>query len=318
MPDLIIDKERSKNFSALKLGAILMVFSGHFFQDLFPLVWLPTSVALLIFSYSSGLFTELKHGHRFEGRTFLINKLIRLGIGLAVIEAALLILFLIQGKPGIWTWQTLVNLVGMNGLLNWFRISNPSPYGRGMWFLTLLLLFYFTYPALRKTKRMQLLFCFVFFFSFCFLLDRWVNVGHSLWLTACGFISGVLAAKWDFQLQPWHSRAFCLLVLVIMIVLNVLFNIKTLNFFLIFLFSIFFIFSVQTITVGNTLFAAIGIFSGCLLEIYLLHPYLTFHPTQNLFIDYGLSLMLILVVAKTLNRTTVFFQKIANGWRHAR
>lgn len=115
--------------------------------------WVPVTIGLLVFSFSSGYFTSLKYNGNFSKKEFWLKKARRLGVNLAVINVFLLILFLIQGRSGIWTWHTIVSLLGLNGFLNWFYIRNLSPFGAGMWFFTLLLVFYLAYPVLEQLNR---------------------------------------------------------------------------------------------------------------------------------------------------------------------
>ncbi len=135
-----IEKKISQNFTVAKFLSILLVVLGHFPKSFD--IWVVVTIGLLVFSYSSGFFTFLKYNGDFDKKLFLLRKAERLAINLAVINIFLLILFLIRGENGIWTWQTIINVLGLNGFLNWFRIPNPSPYGGGMWFFTLLLIFY--------------------------------------------------------------------------------------------------------------------------------------------------------------------------------
>nr|NJM03668.1 hypothetical protein [Desulfobacula sp.] len=116
-------------------------------------------------------------------------------MSLLVVNFALLILFLIQDRPGIWTWYSLINIIGLNGLLNWFKIQNLSPFGAGMWFFTLLLIFYLSYPFLEKmNSKLTSIFCgFFILLAYSFSLN--IDFGHALWLTACGFIVGTWAGK---------------------------------------------------------------------------------------------------------------------------
>ncbi len=66
----------------------------------------------------------------------------------------------------------------MTGFLNWLDIENNSPFGAGMWFLTLLLIFYAFFPFLRLlflNKKRDLvvtvfLLCFSFYCTYIFSL----------------------------------------------------------------------------------------------------------------------------------------------------
>jgi hypothetical protein len=136
----IIDTNTSRVFDILKFGSICLVFFGHFFGNQIPLIWIPVTTALLVFSFSSGYFTHLKYKPHLDVKAFWKNKFQRLGIKLFVINGFLLLMFIFQGRPDIWTWQTFVNMIGLTGILNWFHIPNLSPYGKGLWFFTLLII----------------------------------------------------------------------------------------------------------------------------------------------------------------------------------
>ena len=299
-----IDINLSRNFAVLKLASIMIVFIGHFFKGTFELIWVPTTVALLVFSYSSGFFTEVKYGRSLNISTFYFNKIKRLGLSLTVIEIFLFGLFIFERRQGIYTWQTIINLFGLNGLLNWFNIPNPSPYGRATWFLTLLILFYICYPALQfLTDRMLLIFT-LGFSIICFFLNLYIDVGHALWLTACGFIYGVLVARCNVKIPYRYSIILCIFSFLLMLSFNFQFNINQLNFILILSFSVLFVFSIQSLTIGSHIYGIFSIFTGCILEIYLLHPYLSVHPTNNLILDFIISVIIVFVSAKFLNNLT--------------
>ena len=129
-----------------------------------------------------------------------------------VINVFLLCLFLVQRRPGIVTWQTPVNMLGLSGILNWFDLPNPSPFGAGLWFFTLLLTFYALYPILRLVSRsrgwLAALAC-VSLVAFA-VLDRCCPMGHALWLTAWSFILAwpcivSIRACRQRQASFWHA-----------------------------------------------------------------------------------------------------------------
>ena len=115
-----IEKKISQNFTVVKFFSILLVVLGHFPKHFN--IWVVVTIGLLVFSYSSGFFTFIKYNGDFDKKLFLMKKVERLAINLAVIDIFLLILFLLRGETGIWTWQTIVNVIGLNGFLNWFRM----------------------------------------------------------------------------------------------------------------------------------------------------------------------------------------------------
>ena len=159
------------------------------------------TIGLLIFSYSSGFFTWLKYNGHYNKKAFWMKKVERLGLNLAVINIFLLILFLFQGKPEVMTWHTIVNMLGLTGFLNWFHVGNTSPFGAGMWFFTLLLIFYLFYPGIEYLNRKKSV-SYLFGISFVVLsyyLHGHIVYGHALWLTACGFVAGIFFARNEIE-----------------------------------------------------------------------------------------------------------------------
>ena len=138
-------KTISYNFSIAKVLAILMVVTGHYFTKTIPILWIPTTVALFIFAFSSGIFTSLKYRNNFNIKLFWKKKFVRLIPNLIVINIFLFVVFVYQHKAGIFTWHTLPALFGMSGVLNWLKIDNLSPFGYGLWFFTLLFINFYTY-----------------------------------------------------------------------------------------------------------------------------------------------------------------------------
>ena len=56
----------SRNFEAAKVAAILVVFAAHFAGDALPWLWIPASVALFVFAFSSACFTSAKYHDRLD------------------------------------------------------------------------------------------------------------------------------------------------------------------------------------------------------------------------------------------------------------
>jgi acyltransferase-like protein len=296
-----IDQNISNNFNIAKVLSIFTVVLGH--SHLLPVnIWVTVTIGLLVFSFSSGYFTSFKYNGDFSKKEFWLKKAKRLGVNLIVINVFLLILFLIQGRSGIWTWHTIVNMLGLNGFLNWFYIQNLSPFGAGLWFFTLLLVFYLTYPVLEWINRNKIIsYLFVVFFVIvAFYLQKHIVYGHALWLTACGFVTGVFCARNDINISLNVSALVSGVMLATMFSLNYLLGIKDYNFFLILFLAVFGIFSFINLKLSGLLVVPASYFSGCLLEIYLIHTYLFVEPTGYRFADFVISFLLILLSAKIL------------------
>ena len=304
-----INENASRVFDTLKLCSIWLVFLGHFFEAMIPLIWIPVTTALIVFSFSSGYFTSLKYNDYFDIKVFWKKKFQRLGVNLMIINCFLFFVFVLQDKPGIWTWQSAINFLGLNGFLNWLNIENPSPFGKGMWFFTLLIIFYAIYPALRAIRSQYRHGFIIFFIGLAYLCSRLHDPGHALYLTAAGFIAGFyLGGKGgDIRIAPFLSIVLCALSLVGMLSANLVFKYNGLNFFFIFFFSIFFIFSLFIIPIKDSFYRYIVVFSPCVFEIYLLHPYFSFRLTGNQAVNFLFSFTVVLVLSMMMNR----FSKLA-------
>lgn len=311
-----IDQNISNNFNIAKVLSILSVISGHYFKE-FTFLWVPATIGLLIFSYSSGFFTWLKYNGCYNKKAFWTKKVERLGFSLVIINIFLLILFLIQGKPGIITWQTAVNMLGLSGFLNWFNIQNISPFGAGMWFFTLLLIFYLSYPGieyLNRKKSVSYLFG-IFFVFLSYYLHVHIVYGHALWLTACGFVVGVFFARNEFRIPGRLSVLMLGVILSVMLYFNYLLGIKSYNFFFFLFLGILCIFSLKDCRFPDFLLRTESLFSGCLLEIYLIHSYLFIKPTGYRFFDFTISLFIILSTAKILQMITFLVKTRLKIWK---
>ena len=231
-----------------------------------------------------------------------------MGFNLLLIDIFLFLLFLIQNREGLWTWQTVINLLGLNGFLNWLHIPNPSPFGRGMWFFTLLLIFYACYPLLNRIDKKKMLPLTVAFVVIAYILNRNFRYGHALWLTACGFVTGIQFAKNDFRISKVYSAAAATFSFALMIFFNHFLKIDFLNFPLMIFFTVFFICAVIELRLPGFVYMATSFFSGCILEIYLLHPYLWLETNAPIYVNSFATLVLILWVSKLLNVINIFIK----------
>lgn len=146
-------------------------------------------------------------------REFWKNKFYRIGIEYTFLNIFLVCLFLIQGKENIFSISSLISWLGLKGFLNWFNISSQSPFGAGLWFLTLLLLFYILYPIIAYFCRSSyggVIFAFTFI-SLMLYFDATINVNHMLWITASGFVLGVFFNSRNIFL----SFRMCLVVIMV-------------------------------------------------------------------------------------------------------
>lgn len=293
-------KTLSQNFSIAKVLAILVVVSSHWFKNM-PL-WIPATIALFIFGFSSTFFTGRIHGRSVDVRAFWKNKVQRLGIRYWFILGMLSVLLILQGKE-VFHWHSLVHLMGMSGILNLFGASE-SGLGRGLWFFTLLLLFYVLYPFLAKqliaSQKTNALLAMVV--VALLILNQEIRIGFALFLTMIGFILGIYVGVNRFQFSRTLLHAVILASVVVFGVLNAFLAYRGLNNLLLFILS-------TALALWLTVAAcprlrivgAIVKLEKYLLEIYLIHSYLFIRPTGVSVVDFLISLGLILAVAMILN-----------------
>lgn len=303
-----IDPRVSFNFEIAKVLAILTVVTGHFFDG--SVLWVPVTVGLFVFAYSSAYFTSVKYSADCSWSVFWKNKVKRLAIPFWLTQSFLLMMFVAVGRDGIWTWQTLIHWLGQTGWLTWLGFKNASPFGNGLWFLTLLLIFYFVFPLIAylnasAARARALMLC-------ATLVALWlhekVKIGHELWLTALGFWFGAYSARYP----PLGSARFWFALAIAascgMFVANSL-GIKALN--------VFFLVGAAMATVSWLMVAQLprrylsllSLLTPCLLEIYLIHTYLFVRGGLPVVARYIASVLLTLVLALLISRVTSWFER---------
>ncbi|MBN1588457.1 MAG: acyltransferase family protein [Pirellulales bacterium] len=299
----MVDQNTSDNFALAKTASIIMVVVGHF-QLGYESTWILVTIGLFVFGFSSGFFTSAKYDERLPLAAYWQNKLFRLGPSLLVANAFLLGLFCFRGTPGIWTWQTPVSVLGLSGFLNWFGIPDASPFGAGLWFFTLLLIFYGVYPVLRWIGRSRSALGVVGFLALvaAAILNRHVTMGHALWLTAWSFIFGVVVRRFHISLSAWLSGSLAACFAGLMVVLNVSAGFKQLNFLLIVAMAAFTVLCIKDARLPHKLPLSRFLLSGCLMEIYVVHSYLYVRPTGQKMFDLAISLAWIIFVSWLLSR----------------
>uniref|UniRef100_B8DK28 Acyltransferase 3 domain-containing protein n=1 Tax=Nitratidesulfovibrio vulgaris (strain DSM 19637 / Miyazaki F) TaxID=883 RepID=B8DK28_NITV9 len=200
-------QDRNATVQALKLLFLLCICYGHIFAEgpgaslmhTLPmrLWWVPGDVGLFFFTATSGYFTTLRYPSpdRMEG--YWTRKVSRLFGLFLFLNAVLGCVFLVTGRNGLFSMDTLFNLAGLNGFLNWFHLGNESPFGAGQWFMTLLLLFYLVYPWLGRVvttpARGRLLLWGGI--ALAAVMQVAAPYGHSLWSTSVGFLAGFWLAR---------------------------------------------------------------------------------------------------------------------------
>lgn len=305
----------SFNFSVGKVLAILTVCAAH---DLpLPGDWIAATVALFLFGFASGYFTSLKYHRQLKLSHFWWRKLSRLAPDLVAINLFLLVLFIIQDREGIWSWQTITSWVGVKGFLTWFGMENPSPYGAGMWFLTLILIFYALYPGLRIIANSRVIFT---IFTVATLVGQNLlllhfPMGHELWLTSWSFIFGIFVQRTNLFVPVTLTGSLIAIISVIILGLNIALELRNFNRFLIITLCIVTVLWFKNVQLQKKLFSPLGFLSGCLLEMYLLHSYLFWKLTDYVLVNFVISLVIVILTSFALAYSANVLRTILS-WRY--
>jgi hypothetical protein len=298
-----VAQDESFNFSLAKVVAILLVVFGHWGVN--SLFWIPVTFGLFVFAFSSAYFTSRIYGLNVDTGRFWRRKLERLGLRYWIILSFIAALSLAEGKT-VLHWHTLVHYIGLSGVINWAGLPSQSALGAGLWFFTLLLLFYLAYPFLARASRTPLRAGLLALASsvVAVWLQGHVNVGHALWLTVLGFILGVVYGMHKRQVHPGMALLLTVSSCLLLAVLNVVAGYGGMNPALI-----------ACASIGIVLWLANGRIASLaplvqlarlekyLLEIFLIHTYLFVHPTGNRLADLVLSLITILCAAVVIHHT---------------
>ena len=215
----------------IKLLSLLIICYGHIFMilidgktpDFFMGKWWALGdIGIFYLSMSSAYYTALHYNAQQSMAHYWSRKVNRIGIQFLFINVLLFCYFLIQGKMGIFTLHSLVNLLGLNGFLNWFHIHDVSPFGAGQWFITILLIFYFIYPVINRCfrSRSAITFLFVITALAAATSEYFIHYGHSLWSTSFGFVAGFYLCRNTPRQRT--SLLYALFLMLILIVLRLL------------------------------------------------------------------------------------------------
>lgn len=300
-PDAIKPEQISENFSIAKLLAILMVATGHYFGSI---LWVPVTIGLFVFAFSSGYFSAKRYCGKIDWRSFWANKIKRLAPPLLVVNLFLLLLFLIEGKSGLLTFHTALAWLGLSGFLDWLGIHNQSPFGNGLWFFTVLLIFYAIFPllhAVTSNGRRALAFIIVSA-AICMLGRFYASPPYMLWLTIFGFCFGMFAARIAWKPRYVFSWLILLVCGVFLLGANLL-GFKQLNLLLLAALSISTVAVLLSTPFRLTQVGSLQVLLPCVLEIYLLHTYLFVEvPGLPRIFGYVISMTMVLVLAYGLYR----------------
>lgn len=300
----------SLNFSVAKVLAIFTVAAGHWFTG--TLLWIPVTFGLFVFAFSSAYFTTKLYGTRIDRGRFWRKKLERLGLRYWVILTFLAIVLALKGRT-VLHWHTLVHYAALSGVLNWVHVRSQSALGAGLWFFTLLLIFYLAYPWLARLFASKWIAApaSIAAVAGAVLLEEHVKVGHELWLTSLGFVLGVAYGSHEPVLRAWLAAMLALAGCVSLVALNALFHYKAANTALIALTSIgIAVWLAKARLPQWAVMKKIAHGEACLLEIYLIHTYLFVHLTGSSAGDFAVSIGLIVISAAALNHVATSLTRL--------
>lgn len=296
----------SLNFSVAKVLSIFMVLLGHWFSG--TILWVPVTFGLFVFAFSSAFFTAKLYGVELDRKRFWIRKLERLGVRYWLILIFLCAVLAAGNRP-LLHWHSLVHFLGLSGVLNWVRIPNQSSLGAGLWFFTLLLIFYAGYPYLARLGRTRLgaMLTGACATVMAVYLEETFKATHELWLTALGFILGVLYGLHDRRLPSTLAGAAIIATCLLLMLFNLVEPpVKQFNTVIIMLISVTIcVWLASRPELKNSLFRYIAKLEKYLLEIFLIHTYLFVWPTGNTIIDLLITVSLVLLASMTLHKVEV-------------
>lgn len=303
----------SYNFTIAKFFSIFIIALAHYLDDIFPLLWVPSTIGLFVFAFSSGFFTSYRYSASFSLKPFWAAKMDRLGYDLIIIDIFLLFLFIAQGKTGIITWYTVPSLFGLNGFLNWLQIPSSSPFGAGLWFFTLLFIFYLLYPFINSLfNRGSYAFSFeITFFFITIYLQYSSQTGHMLWITAFAMTFGVYCQRFIREVPFRLILSGFPFALITMPICNTLWHSKFINLFFIFIISILISLFLVSRPLPIRLFRAIFPLAPLGIYIYFLHTYLFIPlPNQHWMLSSSLSIIITAFCSLLLYRIRIIVRNI--------
>lgn len=268
----------SFNFDLIKVASIILVALGHY-NISSGLLWAPVSVALFMFGFASGYFSSGKYRGNFSTLTFWNNKIRRLFLKILIIDLFLFGIFFFANTDGLFTWMTIPSLFGMTAIFQWFGVKNTSPFGYGLWFFSVLILFYLLFPAISRLiapiKRA------IFFTATALLALAILNHTHpmpySIWLTISGFIWGCYNGRFPVRFNPKVLTVLIILGTAAFLTFNLALNIKETNYpFLLIISVLCGIFSLS-FALPKKLMKLPASLKDCVLEIYFIHYYIHLH-----------------------------------------
>jgi len=304
-----VSANASHNFSVAKVIAILTVMAGHWFTG--TILWIPVTFGLFVFAFSSAYFTARIYGVAIDRARFWRKKLERLGLRYWVILSFLSVIVAIKGGT-VLHWHTLVHFLGVSGAINWLFIPNRSGLGAGLWFFTLLLLFYIGYPYLAKLCKPKISagLLAIAATAGAVYLENTYKVGHELWLTALGFLLGVVFGLHEARIRAWGAAVLFTVACGALLALNMLGAQRQFNTVLIAAASISLsLWLAQATPIFRAAGAVVAKLEKYLLEMFLIHTYLFVHFSGSSVVDFLTSVLLVILAAIVLSMAVEWMSK---------
>ena len=235
--------KRDLFFDFVKIISMFVIAAVHFFDV--PYSYVGGSIALLTFAFSSAYLLTKNNDREIKLYTYFKNKIIRIYSKIIIVFIFLAGLFYFSGIK-FTIGNILQNFFLISGIYNFINKPTEGPFGAGIWFITLLFIFYLVFPTLNrlfvnfgKNKVKQILFTLSCLFVLVIASKTLETSGISLYQTSFGFILGVYAAKNKnyFGKNAIKPLMGSVATILFAFLFNFVLNIKMLNF--IFIISLF-------------------------------------------------------------------------------
>ncbi len=109
----------------------------------------------------------------------------------------ILTLLALSGKQNVLHWHSLLAFLGLSGFIRFFGMISGTPLGNGLWFLTLLWIYYLVFPIFERLCRDHHIGRNLVLITGigALVLSKLTSPGVALWETAWFFLWGTYAGK---------------------------------------------------------------------------------------------------------------------------
>jgi hypothetical protein len=128
-------------------------------------------------------------------------------------------------------------------------------------------------------------------------------MGVSLWITAFAFCFGVYSGRFSLRINPLLPGIIAILSVVAMLALNLKWQIKSYNYFLLLFICISAVSFLMNSKLSVLPLKVLLVLANCVLEIYFIHTYLFIHPLgYSKSISFIISCSVIILTSLILSR----------------